>query len=253
MPNTDSGNREPFKVDRQIGTIDTGYPRRAVVTIHAEFDHAGELHMTADAERPGARDIDQGGQMQDTLRELAMSTDPAAIRYAAGWDDVRLVRVLDLWDRWHLNHMNAACEHQRALGWPEMAAEPRTVYHWRLDPDVSKQVRAALKDAETALRRGETVSLPEDVAALARFEETTTSPEPTPPAPVYVAESETSYRHTSETKTRGWLRPSEHPDGLLTAPCPECGYRYGTEWRKEEIPTSALDLLRELLTPGGRA
>lgn len=30
-----------------------------------------------------------------------------------------------------------------------------------------------------------------------------------------------------EVKTLGWLRPEEHPEGLLCRPCPECGC---TDW-----------------------
>lgn len=41
----------------------------------------------------------------------------------------------------------------------------------------------------------------------------------------------------------GWIRPDEHPDGLLTRPCPECGYRYGTAWKTEAVPE---DILIEL-------
>lgn len=34
----------------------------------------------------------------------------------------------------------------------------------------------------------------------------------------------------------GWLRESEHPEGLLCRPCPVCGYKYGTSWNFFEIP-----------------
>lgn len=48
-----------------------------------------------------------------------------------------------------------------------------------------------------------------------------------------------------ETKTAGWLRPSEHPAGLLTKPCPVCGYEYGSESRKEPLPAEVVaELLR---------
>lgn len=251
---TTDAARAPFNVERHIGTMDTGYPARARVTIHAHFDRDEELHMTADAERPNARDIDAGGQMQDDLRALATS---GGIKFAPEWDARRLLDVLDIWDRWHLNHMRASCEHQRALGWSNLAAEERTIYFWRLNKDATKQTREALKAAEAALRRGETVALPDDVAALAQLPDRVTTADDTPPGPLYEANRPQyegdSYNRATETKTRGWLTPSDHPDGLLTAPCPECGYRYGTEWRKEEIPTDVLDRLRDLLTPGGRA
>lgn len=42
-----------------------------------------------------------------------------------------------------------------------------------------------------------------------------------------------------------WVRPDEHPKGLLGAPCPECGYKYGTAWKREEVPA---EVLAELAT-----
>lgn len=44
----------------------------------------------------------------------------------------------------------------------------------------------------------------------------------------------------------GWIRPEEHPDGLLTRPCPECGYRYGTAWLSEDVPEDMLRFLADL-------
>lgn len=40
----------------------------------------------------------------------------------------------------------------------------------------------------------------------------------------------------NETKTLSWVKPSEHPDGLLCKPCPVCGYKYGTSWLLMPIP-----------------
>ena len=33
-----------------------------------------------------------------------------------------------------------------------------------------------------------------------------------------------------------WVSRKKHPQGLLSEPCPICGYRYGTEWLIEELP-----------------
>lgn len=37
-----------------------------------------------------------------------------------------------------------------------------------------------------------------------------------------------------------WVRPTEHPDGLLYVPCPTCGHRFGTGWLTEEVPDEVL-------------
>lgn len=34
-----------------------------------------------------------------------------------------------------------------------------------------------------------------------------------------------------------------HPNGLLTAPCPVCGYKYGTEWQYEPLPNHVLQII----------
>lgn len=33
-----------------------------------------------------------------------------------------------------------------------------------------------------------------------------------------------------------WVTRKEHPAGLLSEPCPVCGYRYGSAWRTEPVP-----------------
>jgi hypothetical protein len=110
-----------MKRDFTIGTIDTGRATRAVVTIHVEWTPPGEerlgqvrpegsLSITADAKRPRASDIDEGGQMQNTLRTTE-------IEYAPSWSAEKLATLLDVWDTYHLNDMQAGCEHQRELGW----------------------------------------------------------------------------------------------------------------------------------------
>ena len=38
-----------------------------------------------------------------------------------------------------------------------------------------------------------------------------------------------------------WVDPTEHPDGLLTKPCPTCGYKYGTGWLLEKVPEKVLE------------
>jgi hypothetical protein len=49
-----------------------------------------------------------------------------------------------------------------------------------------------------------------------------------------------------EEKTAGWVFPSQHPKGLLTKPCPVCGYRYGNGWLYEEVPEEVLQWLQNL-------
>lgn len=43
-----------------------------------------------------------------------------------------------------------------------------------------------------------------------------------------------------------WVKPSDHPAGLLTKPCQTCGYRYGSAWLTEEVPEEVLKWLHDL-------
>ncbi len=43
-----------------------------------------------------------------------------------------------------------------------------------------------------------------------------------------------------------WVSEKEHPKGLLSKPCPTCGYKYGTQWLHEDVPQDVLEFLSQL-------
>ncbi len=43
-----------------------------------------------------------------------------------------------------------------------------------------------------------------------------------------------------------WIPESENPNGLLSKPCPVCGYKYGTAWKKEELPQDVVKFIENL-------
>jgi len=45
----------------------------------------------------------------------------------------------------------------------------------------------------------------------------------------------------------GWVRPSSHERGKMAVACPECGYKYGTEWKTEPLPADVLAEINSLL------
>lgn len=192
----------------------------------------------------------EGGQCQDSIREYAQR---GAIEYAAGWDRARLDRLLEVWDRWHLNDMKPECEHQRAAGWPEIAAEVIRTYQWRLKPDVSSE-KKCLEDE--ALERARSVEecrslgfkAPEwRIMALEQFIKT---PEPELSGELarwYEATKDThGYFAHVEEKTRGWINYDEDARGLLGKPCETCGYKYGTAWRSVEVPPEIIAFIESL-------
>lgn len=171
------------------------------------------------------------------------------VDFAPGWDVERVARLLEVWERWHLNGMNAACEHQRADGWTEKASEEITLYYWRTTQETRRAIREAEKAAAEALRSGQTVALAPETLALVALPSEVTTASAEPPAGPYMANGPQyegdQFNRASEVKTRGWVRPEEHPAGLLAAPCPTCGYRYGSAWLREELPADILEWLAQ--------
>lgn len=43
-----------------------------------------------------------------------------------------------------------------------------------------------------------------------------------------------------------WIPHDKHPEGLLSKPCPKCGYAYGSQWLFEPVPVDVVDWLKAL-------
>lgn len=54
----------------------------------------------------GFKEYDERGY--NTLDNIAINEE---------WSKSQLKKFFDVWDKWHLNDMQQACEHQRKLGW----------------------------------------------------------------------------------------------------------------------------------------
>lgn len=181
------------------------------------------------------------GQCVDGIR----AGDPVA-----PWTREMVDKFCDIWNAWHLNDMRPYCEHQKALGWDEIAKRKVTIYHYRLTKDALRKLRAAENAAIAALKKGETFTTTAEQVKFATLPYSiTTATEISkqdaevyePKKPLFVGDS-----GATEQKALGRLREDEHPDGLLCKPCPACGYKYGTSWKKEEIPQEVIDFLTSL-------
>lgn len=174
-----------------------------------------------------------------------------------GWTADQLERLAVLWDRWHLNDMNACCEHQRAAGWLEQAREIVTFYNWSLNTETLIRKQGLEKECKQRLHKGEAVQLVGEELEIYNLESlVTTDPQPSGKyAHLYGPPSAglAGIVNPTFTKALGWLKPSEHPRGILCKECPECGYKYGSAWLKEEVPAAVLEELRSFpeseLTP----
>ncbi len=93
-------------------TLKVAESRRSLATVEVEIDAAGELHMTGTI--TGPRGEYSGGQVQDHVEADAarIAAEPDGVRHMPAHD---LAAFVSIWRAWHLNHMRAGCEHQRAV------------------------------------------------------------------------------------------------------------------------------------------
>lgn len=160
------------------------------------------------------------------------------------WTREMLDRLCDIWDAWHLNDMRPYCSHQKELGWHELARKEAVLYNYRLCADAIKKQSDAERKAIEALKAGKIFAPTEEQIKYANLSYWVTVPEKLTGemAKLY----EPKYKEEITRNALGWLKPEDHPEGLLGKPCPVCGYRYGSEWQKEEVPQEVLDWLMQL-------
>lgn len=182
-------------------------------------------------------DIISGGQILNQLTEYFN-------------DNSLFNEIYRLWKLYHLNDFHPECKHQHALGWHELAKKEVKIYHWRLTNEVLSEQRKVEKTALTALRCGaifkpgkEEQRLANLPYSLCTWTEELPSKFYMPKKPIYLGDES----HI-ETAKLGWLRETEHPEGLLCKPCPVCGYRYGAGWRHFPVPEEDEKIIFNLLT-----
>jgi hypothetical protein len=160
------------------------------------------------------------------------------VSFADGWDAVRARVLRGLWDRWHLNDMRPGCIHQRR--WDTTTKV--TLYTYRLNSATQKARRDLEQEVRVAVKRGETFMPKAAQARLmnAPYEIVTDGDAEHCIDPIWYE------LHKTEDKAAGWVRPTEHPDGLLCKPCPTCGYEYGSQWLHEAVPPQVIAYLASL-------
>jgi len=167
-----------------------------------------------------------------------------------GWTEEMLQKLCNIWGEWHMNDVRPYCEHQKQLGWNKVARKKVTLYHYRLIKEAHKQKKKAEEHALAALRKGESFIPCRAQVMLANLPDRITTHEEIsgrfdeyyePQKPVFQGDD-----GPTEEKSLGWLRTEEHPDGILCKPCPICGYKYGSAWKKEDVPKVVIDWLFSL-------
>lgn len=174
---------------------------------------------------------------------------------ANGWTEEMLKKFCDIWDRWHLNHMRAYCQHMREAGWLEHFEESVKIEKWSLTREAYQMKKAAEEAALEALRNGKPFYPTKDQTAYARMEffidiyndEDITERIGTSYKDAYALKPKgTLGDGIIEYKQRCMISYKEHPLGFMGRPCPVCGYEYGTKWLKEEVPSEVIEFLFSL-------
>lgn len=159
------------------------------------------------------------------------------VKYAPGWDAEKVAKFREVWESWHLNDMTPGCEHQNGPTWTPKDVK---IYRFVMTNDTRSAKNEAKKAALNALEKGVTFTPTPEQSRLASLPYSLTSH--LPEAPQGYAPD----KRPNETKSTGWLREDEHPEGFLGKPCPVCGYRYGTKWLRREVPEAVLEWLKAL-------
>ena len=213
----------------RIGRVDTGAGRFVSLYVKAEYSKDGRLSMT------GVEGPTPSGDARGGCGQIVMSPWPIKT-YAPGWDAASVAQLRDIWEQWHLNDMRAGCEHQRA-NWGDVGRKVEIVTYKLTTEALRAQGRIKARVVEDAKAKGSIELLEEERELYALPYTTTQAPD---------ADGAGSGRYEvskREMEAIGWLRPEEHPEGLLCKPCEVCGYKYGSAWLREEVPADVIEWL----------
>lgn len=173
------------------------------------------------------------GQCVDTVRQCTPG---------AGWTADMVQRLCDIWGKYHLNDMRPYCEHQR--GWD--GDKVVTVYEYKMGDELRDRQSRLHDTIGKMLLAGESVQLSQSQRKVYSSSYFVKGWSETPPEGYIVYKSEQKpvrcvYPLESDSKCG-----EKHPEGILSKPCPVCGYKWGTQWRAERVPADVLQWLESL-------
>lgn len=251
-----------------VGTGDTSKPLHVEIQIRAREDKSDELSISGT--------YDGGwGQIRDSLAKLSPG------RLAPGWTPAMVDELRAIWKSWHLNGMRASCPHQTG---PDWTPTPVTIEKFSIDWDARRRLQRqheqyctgqgvpAVHDrasyqkavswspaAEILLMLLELNIRPFDWTAhdrayvTRRCNRLAPNLQPAIEHPDLDDPGRAVILVRRETKQTNWLLETEHPDGYLSKPCPECGYAYGSTWLSEPLPDAVYAFVDGLPTGDTRS
>lgn len=194
----------------------------------------------------GCGQIDMGFDHADPAQNDKRYTHPvtaASLRFAPGWDRRKWHKFLDIWHTWHLNNMKAGCEHMTGPGWDtgrELTLTP-------LGPgDAWHRERRRAEDG--VMTPAEYEQWQRDAAGVHRYwlDSKPSHESLWPEECKELIQRGYLKIEPAKTESAGWVHPSRHPEGILTKACPVCGYKYGSAWRRVEVPADVIAFLESL-------
>lgn len=217
-----------------FGCIDFEGRGKAVnrVTVDMEYkEENGKKRFSVSASVWNSRrsDIIAGGQCLDTIAPYV--------------NDPFYTEILRLWKLYHLNDMHPECEHQAAAGWRNEAAKKVNLYKFTMTTEAISEQHKIKNAVIQAAKDGESLRLSKEKRLVLSLDYSITTHSDTLPetlAPYYKLKE-------TEIKALGWLKETEHPNGILSKPCPVCGYKYGSSWVYFPIPKNDEKIIIELL------
>lgn len=186
--------------------------------VYIEYDESGRLSISGDWREYGRHGGGSGGQCQDSILEAFPESK----------------RLVEIWNEWHLNDMNAGCTHSDE--WDR--EKELTIYEFSRRSQVSDELKEAERIAIEAAKKGVRANLTPYQKKLFDMPYFLKSVYMTPP------EGYKSYK--KHTERAGWTSAQDHPEGLLGKECPTCGVKYGSSWYFREVPSSVLRELEEM-------
>ncbi len=162
------------------------------------------------------------------------------------WTDEMLAKFCDVWKRWHLNDMRPYCEHQKALGWDSLATKKVTLYNYNLRAEWFSKQHSLENHIKNQIGLTGSASLTDEEKELWNLPLSIRTWKPLDDSRYEPKKKYEWNNGPTEEKKLGWLRPDEHPEGILCRPCPVCGYKYGSAWKTEPVPEDVLQFLYSL-------
>lgn len=176
---------------------------------------------------------------------------------ADGWSYNMVCQFRAIWQAWHLNNLRPYSPEMKDVGWDKKALTPMSVYVFTRTRELSNECINIEKDIMATIRAGESFTpTPEQVAVLSTPLTKTIwtyegEPQPAPPEGMervrYTTGPDAGAIMPPNSTTLGWLKPNEHPDGLLGLKInPNDSHGYGERWWTENVPDDTLNWLKNL-------